>query len=147
MVTKCKIEDPQRVFHHWDENGIDEWLVIDIQGCQLETCDILWIRTHRARRGGGQLIRPLPYDYDLTEENSLRFPHWPERLLQPEEAELALSPDSDPDTVWFGLDVHDIGQYTEKDLSKIRFLLIPCSALEEAKVTSFEDGCTPSASR
>ena len=142
-MTTNKIEDPERIFHHWDENA-NEWLVVDMRDCRLEACDKLWIKTYRARREGDVLIRPLPHD--LTKENSLRFPHCPQRLLRPK-AEDSLIPSSDPNTVWFGLDVHDIGQYVKKGLSRIQFLLIPCSALREAKIPSFEDGCTPSASR
>jgi hypothetical protein len=141
---KCKIDDPEQVRHHWDDNN-REWLTINIQGYQLEVCDTLWIRTYRAKRGRGELIPPLLDN--LTKENSLRFPHCPERLQQPEAESPLLLPSSDRDTVWLGLDVHDIDRYVEKDLSKIQFLLIPCSALEAARITSFEDGCTPSASR
>ena len=137
MANEHKIDDPTQVFHYWDKKN-SEWLVMDIRDCRLEACDTLWVRTYRARRGQGELIRPSPYD--LTEENSLRFPHCPQRLLQPEVG-TSLSP-SDQDTVWLGLDLRDIDQYVQRDLSKIQFLLIPCSALEAARIPGFEGGCT-----
>ena len=142
MTTNCEIAEPKRTFHYWDKSDNDnELLGIDIRGCELETCDTLWVRAYCPRRGG-DLIPPPPDDF--TEESSLRLSltwAWERFLLHKPDAPRTSS--GDLDTVWFGLDVHDIGQCAKKDLSKIQFLLIPCDALEAAKVPGFESGCIP----
>ena len=138
--TKCEIGDPKRTFHYWDKSD-NELLGIDIQGCELEACDSLWVRAYCPRRGGD--LTPPPPD-DFTEENSLRLPFtWALERLSICKPDACRTSSGNLDTVWFGLDVHDIGQHAKRDLGKIEFLLIPCDALEEAKVPGFESGCTP----
>ena len=139
MANECKITDPG-AFYHCDEEG-KEWLGIDIRDCQLGIHDTVWIKSQRPRRGGDYIRQPPS---NLTRGNSLRLPiTWTQqRLLSPPPDDPEML-SSDPHTVWFGLDVRGIGQDTQKDLGAIRFLLIPCDALEAKRVPGFEGGCIP----
>jgi hypothetical protein len=133
MAKESEMIGPERTFVI-----DDECLGVDVRGCELVGCDTLRIRTYRPRRGGDYLSAP-PEDF-TGEEGSLRFPHCPERL-SPCSPESPLPPGTDLHIACFDADIHDIGQYA--NLSKIRFLLIPCSALEAAKIPGFERGCIP----
>lgn len=136
----CQVEDPQQVRITQDRNGQRSLLAIDIQGCDLQLCKIIWVRTFRVRRGEHLLIPEL--EVPVSKKNSLRFPHCPERILLPEPGS-PLVP-TDIDTVWFGFQIHDmehLAREAAKDLNEIHYLIIPCSALEAAQIPGFEEGC------
>lgn len=139
MANEYKITDPG-AFYYCDEQR-NEWLGIDIKECELETCDILWMKSCHPRRGG-DCIRQAPLN--LSADNSLRLPQtWTrQRLLLPPPDDPEMS-SSGSDTVWLGLDVRDIRHEANKDLHMIQFLLIPCGALEAEKIPGFEGGCFP----
>jgi len=113
-----------------------KWLGVDVRGCELMDRDMLRIRTWRPKRGGDYLSLP---PRDFVEDKSLHFPHCPERLSYHPES--VLSSSNDLDMVCFVVDVHDIGQ--NRNLDRVQFLLIPCSALEAARIPGFEGGCIP----
>ncbi len=135
-MQEYKINDPGCAFPYRDAKN-NEWLGISIYGCKLESCDRIWIRCWRPKRGG--YPSPLP-PADLTEETTLWLPHYPERILRPE-PEADQQPSDVSETVRFGLDVRGI-RPSNKDLSKIQTIFIPCSTLE-AKVPGFEGGFYP----
>ena len=134
-MQEYKINDPGCAFPYRDAEN-NEWLGISINGCRLESCDRIWIRCWRPRRGGYPSPQPPA---NLAEETTLWLPHCPERILRPEpgtDQELG----NDSGTVHFGLDVRGI-RPSHKDLRVIRVVLIPCSTLE-ATVPGFEEGFT-----
>jgi hypothetical protein len=78
----------------------------------------------------------------IPQESVFHFPHCPDRISRPK-SRSHLPPES-ADTVWFCLNIQNIEQLakgTAKDLDQIHFLIIPCSALKEAHIPGFEEGC------
>jgi hypothetical protein len=138
MKNKCEVTDPG-TFYYVDAEV--EWLGINIEHCSLEACDILWVKTCYPRRQGDR-IRPAPSD--LKKENSIRLPFsWAYQRLLPHGPDDSRTIGGSGDTVWFGLDIHDINRQVQNDLGAVRYLLIPCNAMEEKKVPGFGRGCIP----
>ena len=138
MTIEHKIVDPGS-FYYLNDDG--EWLGIDIGDCQLTKYDTIWIKSYRPRRGGDYIHQP---PRNLSKDNSLQLPvTWAmQRLQVPSPGNPEMS-DDDVYTTWFGLDVRNIGEAAQKNLSQIRYLLIPCGALEARKIPGFQGGCIP----
>jgi hypothetical protein len=135
MKTEYKIVDPGS-FYYVDNEG-EEWLGIDIGDCQLAKYDTIWVKSYRPHH-----IRQPPRNLGM--DNSLRL------TMTLAMQRLRLPPPGDPEmldddvyTVWFGLNVRSISKATQKNLSQVRFLLIPCNALQERKIPGFQGGCIP----